>query len=168
MGFGMALMKMFVFIVNSNMRNMNMGSMNMSNMKKRGFTFIEVLVVITIISVLMAVGVTNFRIANQKARDGRRKSDLEQIRAALELYRTDQGTYPITAGWPGAGNSLEADGITYMGEIPDDSLEGYDYSYSSDGLSYSLCAALELETSGSCAGGDCGTEDCNYQLTNPL
>ena len=137
-------------------------------LNKKGFTFIEMLVTITIIAVLMAIGVTNFRVANQKARDGRRKADLEQIRAALELYRTDQGTYPTTAMWPGAGSSFEADGITYMEMVPDDEIEGYDYSYTSDGLSYSLCAALEIETSGSCPGGDCGDGDCNYQLTNPL
>ncbi|PIP52662.1 hypothetical protein COX09_00345, partial [Candidatus Beckwithbacteria bacterium CG23_combo_of_CG06-09_8_20_14_all_47_9] len=51
----------------------------------RGFTLIEILVTISIIALLTMIGVTNFRVANQKARDGRRQGDLEQIKAALEL-----------------------------------------------------------------------------------
>jgi len=72
----------------------------------QGFTFIEMLVVVTIIGILSMIGVVNFKVANQKARDGRRQGDLQQIRAALELYRTDQNAYPTTAQFPAAGGSL--------------------------------------------------------------
>src|SRR3989338_8837061 len=100
-------------------------------MKKRGFTFIEILVVITIIGILTAVGVTNFRVANQKAKDGRRQADLEQIRAALELYRSDQNLYPTTAQLPAAGGTLSADGITYISDRPEDPVSGRSYKYTS-------------------------------------
>ena len=64
--------------------------------KKSGFTFIEILVVATIISVLASIGMVSYRSANQKSRDGKRKADIEQIRAALEMYRADDvnGYYP--------------------------------------------------------------------------
>ncbi|MFC1627388.1 type II secretion system protein [Patescibacteria group bacterium] len=137
-------------------------------MKNKGFSFIEILVVTTIIAVLTMVGVANFRVANQKAKDGKRKGDLEQIRAALELYRTDENEYPD-------GDIISADiiqsvgGNVYMSDVPDDPANGYDYYYTSDGMTYSLCAALELDLTGSCTAGgaDCGTEACNYQINSP-
>jgi len=139
------------------------------NIHNKGFSFIEVLVVSTIIAVLTAVGVSNFRIANQKSRDGKRQGDLEQIRAALELYRTDQNDYPTTGEWPGAGGALSASGTIYMSVIPSDPKTDYDYYYSSGGLTYTLCAALELDTIGTCTGSpNCGSESCNYEITNPL
>jgi len=136
--------------------------------KQKGYTFIEILVVITIIAVLTAIGVVNFRVANRKGRDGRRQSDLEQIRAALELYRTDQGAYPASVTF---GGSFSYNGTTYMEKVPEDPLEDYDYSYSVGAFNttYTLCAALELETTGTCSVGSCGTGiTCNYELTNPL
>ncbi len=134
----------------------------------KGFSFIEVLVVTTIIAVLTAVGVSNFRVANQKSRDGKRQGDLEQMRAALELYRTDQNDYPTTGEWPGAGGALSASGTTYMSVVPSDPKADYDYYYSSDGLTYTLCAVLELGELVACGGGDCGAGTCNYEITNPL
>lgn len=137
--------------------------------KNSGFTFIEMLVVITIIAVLTMVGVTNFRVANQKARDGKRQGDLEQIRAALELYRTDEKIYPLGISF---GDPLQSPGATvYMSEVPDDPVDSYSYYYfSADGSAYTLCAALELDTTGSCTGSpNCATGvDCNYEVSSPL
>ena len=135
--------------------------------QKRGFTLIEILVTISIIALLTMIGVTNFRVANQKARDGRRQGDLEQIKAALELYRTDEAEY---LGSITAGEAIQSPTDTvYMNEVPDDPLSTQDYYYTSDGDTYMLCAALELDLSGACGGASCGTGvTCNYQVTNPL
>jgi len=139
-------------------------------MKSKGFTFIEMLVVITIIGVLASIGVVNFKVANQKARDGRRQGDLQQIRAALELYRTDQNVYPDAL--PIVGGSLAA-GVpptTYISNRPGDPLNPtYTYYYSSNGTIYTLCAYLELGgTAGSCGTNSCTGNTCNYKITNPL
>jgi general secretion pathway protein G len=134
----------------------------------QGFTFIEILVVVTIIAVLTMVGVTNFKVANQKARDGRRQGDLQQIRAALELYRTDQNVYPTTAEFV---SPLEADGTTYIELIPTDPLEANSYVYdSADGSTYTLGAYLELADTdvSSLTGCSDAASDCNYQVTSPL
>jgi prepilin-type N-terminal cleavage/methylation domain-containing protein len=124
---------------------------------KRAFTLIEILVVIAIIALLTMAGVTSYKVANQKARDGRRQGDLEQIRAALEMYRTVLDEYPDDK------NLLEPD---YINSLPADP-SGYDYYYFSDGLTYTLCAYLELG-SGDCGGNACGATTCNYQVNNPL
>lgn len=140
-------------------------------MKKgqQGFTLIEILVAVSIIALLTVMGVTNFMVANKKARDGKRQGDLEQIRAALEIYRTDQRIYPTTAQFPAAGGTLSFGTSTYMQNIPDDPVTGRDYRYTSaTGATYTLCSALELG-SGSVTG--CGTGcgvTCNYKVENPL
>ena len=137
---------------------------------KRGFTLIEILVTISIIGLLTMIGVTNFKVANQKARDGRRQGDLQQIRAALELYRTDQNAYPLTAAFPAVGGSLTVGGTTYMSDRPGDPLSGYLYSYTSaTGVTYTLCSGLELGTVAQAGCGSCGTGiTCRYKITNPL
>ena len=135
-------------------------------MKKDGFSFIEILVVTTIIAVLTAVGVANFRVANQKARDGRRQGDLEQIRAALELYRTDELAYP-TNDIISADIIQSSGGTTYMADVPDDPSTDYVYYYNSGGSTYTLCAALEIDTTGICAA-SCGSVTCNYQVVSPF
>lgn len=140
-------------------------------MKQRGFTLIEILVTISIIALLTMVGLTNFKVANQKARDGRRQGDLEQIKAALELYRTDAGSYPANGAWLVPNGSLVYSGTTYMQNIPDDPISSRSYYYRTPdaGETYRLCAALELTTTGSCTGNpSCTGVTCNYQITSPL
>jgi general secretion pathway protein G len=82
--------------------------------KNKGFTFIEILVVATIIGVLATIGATSYQTASKKSRDGKRKADLEQIRAALELYRADYGQYPTTSSL----NSLTTTYITVLPSPP--------------------------------------------------
>lgn len=69
---------------------------------KRGFTLIEMMVVLTIIGILAGLTLTSFQGSRKTARDGKRVSDLQQIRSALEMYRADNnGQYPPTAPCPG-------------------------------------------------------------------
>jgi prepilin-type N-terminal cleavage/methylation domain-containing protein len=69
--------------------------MKIINKKKQsGFTLIELLVVATIIIVLSAIGMISFANAGRSARNAKRQSDLETVRQALVLYKSDEGTYP--------------------------------------------------------------------------
>jgi len=63
------------------------------NRLERGFTLIEVIVVVAIISILSTVTYTMFTEAREKSRDKVRKNDLEQIELALRLYVEKTGSY---------------------------------------------------------------------------
>lgn len=71
------------------------------NSKSFGFTLIELLVVIAVIGILATFVVASFASAQAKGRDARRKSDLDAVMKALELWKGDSagGTYyPTCAG----------------------------------------------------------------------
>ena len=59
----------------------------------RGFTLIELLVVVAIIGILSSVVLASLNTARSKARDARRKSDLNQIRTAMVMYFNENGNY---------------------------------------------------------------------------
>lgn len=72
-------------------------------MKLRGFTLVEMLVVIAIIGILVALAVPNFTKVKAKAKEAEVKQNLSNIQKALEVYSTDnQGVYPpwLTGGDP--------------------------------------------------------------------
>lgn len=111
--------------------------------KQKGFTLIELLVSISIIAILTSLLMVNFVGARQRGRDGQRKANLYQIQSALELYRSDIGSYPLTADVPACSNPLQSGAVAYMKKIPCDPTGG-SYSYTSaDGTSYKLVACLE-------------------------
>jgi type II secretion system protein G len=67
-------------------------------MKGKGFTLIELMVVIAIIIILAAVAIPNYLDITRRAQATRATSDLAVIGTALECYKTDVGGYPLFAG----------------------------------------------------------------------
>jgi general secretion pathway protein G len=124
------------------------------SMKQRGFTIVELLIVIVVIGILAAITVVAFGATQSKARDAQRKSDVEAIVKALELHYNDKGFYPnsttytpgsttINAAWSTTADAswanLEAVLQPYINKLPRDptstpavdirSVAGYDYQY---------------------------------------
>lgn len=60
----------------------------------RGFTLVELVVVIAIIGFLASVVLASIAGAQRDARDKRRVADLKQLTTALELYHVDHQTFP--------------------------------------------------------------------------
>lgn len=139
---------------------------------QKGFTFIELLVVVSIVGVLTAIGLANFQTINKLARDGKRKSDFEQIRAALEAFRSDNGAYPAVGSINGrlkskpCNSTLVNSGgtVTYMDPVPCDpkNTGSYRYTYTRPtSLTYTLVVEMEIDTSGGTCGS--GTSYCVKQ-----
>lgn len=122
-------------------------------MNKKGFTLIEILVVIAIIGMLSALALISFTSARARGRDARRLSDLRQMATALELYNNDQNSYPdadITLG-DATHDCLNSDGFRafagctdpYMLKVPTDPVAGTFYHYTGSSTSYVITATLE-------------------------
>lgn len=117
--------------------------------KTKGFTLIELLIVITIIGILATAILASFGAAQAKARDGRRKSDLAQLKRAMELAKGDckgSGYYPYlgTVGTsPNANvnayinldNHLTGPNLKYMSSKTRDPLDRDEHQYAYAGSS---------------------------------
>jgi prepilin-type N-terminal cleavage/methylation domain-containing protein len=71
---------------------------------QRGFTIIELLIVIAIIAILAGLVLNNFQGAQARARDTHRTTDINTLHSQLEVYFNDNGAYPQTftaATFPG-------------------------------------------------------------------
>lgn len=142
--------------------------------EQKGFTLIELLVAMSIALILMGIALVSYQGARKAARDGRRKTDLEQIRSALEMYRADYGAYKVANLISGDDLRSPDSSILYI-KLPADPMPGLQYRYKSvsPGTNYSLCAALEKGGGATinCTGAtDCDAARntvCNYEVTNP-
>ena len=134
--------------------------------QKKGFTLIEILVVIAIIAILSTVGISVYTQTQRLARDAKRKSDLKQIENALVLYYQDFKTYPSSIA-PACANSwclsnrsapwIQGLPTAYIDALPVDptpnggnpwEASGYEYGYAStagcpQGAYYILVTQLE-------------------------
>ncbi len=62
--------------------------------RQDGFTLLELLIVIVIIGILAVLIIPNLTSGPQRARDAQRKSDLRNVKTALETYFNDSNAYP--------------------------------------------------------------------------
>lgn len=133
--------------------------------QKRGFTLIELIVVITISLILTTIAMVSYTGVQARARDGRRIADVEKIRQALEMYRQKNSVYPTQS-------QLLASG--YLKAWPADprgaSYAAYVYQQNTN-YTYTLSAYVEdLGSTNSTPTGSCGgspVHSCNYVVTNP-
>jgi len=63
--------------------------------QRKGFTLIELMIVVAIIIILAAVAIPNYLNMTTRAKKSRVASDFDTIATALEAYNTDWGHYPI-------------------------------------------------------------------------
>lgn len=64
----------------------------------RGFTIVELLIVIVVIGILAALVLNSFRGVQERARDTKRRTDVNAQAGQLEVYYTDHGGYPVFTG----------------------------------------------------------------------
>ena len=113
-------------------------------MKKTGFTLVELLVTIAIIAILAGVGVAVFSMAQKNTRDQMRIRDLQTIKQALEMYRSDEGGYPDDTDI-----NFIPDGLislispSYLSAWPTDPVSGQSYVYVKTAGGFVVCAKKE-------------------------
>lgn len=149
--------------------------------RKIGFTLIEILVVISIIAVIISIAIVSYTTINKQSRDAKRKSDLEQVRSALEMFRSDIGYYPSV----GSGSWTNASGLntgdsgtglvsTYISAVPADPKSSQSYFYTvtppapgGNYYNYCLCAQLEFAPASTLTCSVSPPLTCNYVVKNP-
>ena len=81
---------------------------------ERGFTLIELLVVASVLVVLAGIGLVQYKNGVTRAREGVLKTDLFNMRDAIDQYYADKGQYP--------GTLDELVSAGYLRRVPDDPL----------------------------------------------
>jgi len=77
--------------------------------ESKGFTLVELLIVISIIAILSVVGIVVFSNVQKGARDSRRKGDVESIAKAYEVGYNNTGAYQALTASSFASNSIPQD-----------------------------------------------------------
>jgi len=77
-----------------------------------GFTLVELLIVISLISILAAMGLVQYKNSVVSAKEAVLQTDLFRMRDAIDQYYADKGKYPSSL------DSLVSDG--YLRKIPED------------------------------------------------
>lgn len=80
-----------------------------SQIKQKGFTIVELLIVIVVIGILAAISIVAYNNVTQKARDDQRISDVRNIVNAFASYQSEEGEWP-TAAELGAYKTVQLSG----------------------------------------------------------
>jgi general secretion pathway protein G len=103
----------------------------------RGFSMVELLIVVAVIGLIVAIAVPNLVNAIQRARQTRSVADLSAIAKAVSMYQQDRAEYPIQTPLGGA-DFLKSTLLTYMGSFQ--ATDGWmrSFQYVSDGHEYTI------------------------------
>lgn len=146
----------------------------MSSLKKvtqKGFTIVELLIVIVVIGILAALVITTYNGIQQKGRNTERQTDVKALQGQLEAYYAQKGAYPGPESLD-AGGTNGADNVTFIAA----EMKGLDKESLRDPKAtagdYSMATAADANTYGYTATGDAGAacttaaNDCtSYTLT---
>ena len=129
--------------------------------KTKGFTLVELIVVITILAILWSIAFLSFQDFTAQARDWKRMTDISSLKKWLELYRTSSWDYPLPDSSNTVSSSLwgvisynwivwktVSNNVKLSENIKDPlTLSDYKYSISGDKKEYEVSYNLEDDSS---------------------
>ena len=129
-----------------------------SKTSRRGFTLVELLIVIAIIGILSSVVIASTTASRSKAHDVRRIGDLKEIELALALY------YDVNRVYPASLSTIVTD--EYLPSIPVDPDLTQTYEYQLNSGIYCLGAKFEGSMPTDIPDADCSIPSSAQGVTN--
>lgn len=118
----------------------------MKKLPQKGFTLVELMVVVAIIAVLTVIGIIVFGNIQQKARDSRRRADIDSIAKVLEAHYNDT-TCGATTAAPYCNITGNAATLFSNGKLPVNPSPGgaaYTDIPGAAVTTFNICATLEV------------------------
>lgn len=112
---------------------------------RRGFTLVELLIVIIVIAILAAIAIPKFSNSSKASKESALKADLRLLRNGVEMFKNDTGVFPSAladlAATSAPANGKDEAGANkaivaadwrgpYLQSIPTDPISGAAYTYS--------------------------------------
>ena len=107
--------------------------------KEKGFSLVEIVIVIVILAILTGIAVPSYLVARNKAKIATAKAELMNIATALGVFEADWEVYPATANWIKeldgtiGATGINTEGYVYMKLVPTKDAWENDYVYGQPG-----------------------------------
>lgn len=102
------------------------------SLPSRGFTIVELLIVIVVIGILAAMTIVSYNGIQTRAENTKTLSGVDQVAKAIQIYKLDNSTYPLAGGATAANACISSTNPASCGRSGTGSVCGSDATYSFD------------------------------------